>query len=119
MYGMADIAVDKRISMEDKNLGFDFSNITDLVKTALPATLNIFANQMKLNQVKAASNPYMLPVQGLPASQMYGIMPTVGQPGYAGYTGYPVVPSSGISTTTMLAIGGAVVVGLLAFKMMK
>lgn len=117
MYGMADIAVDKRIPMEDKSLGFDFSDIGDLVKTALPATLNIFANQMKLNQVKSASNPYMLPVQGLPASQMYGIQPTIGQPGYP--AGYPVVQSSGISTTTMLAIGGAVVIGLLAFKMMK
>jgi hypothetical protein len=113
MYGMSDVAVDKRIPMEDKSLGFDFSAITDLVKTALPATLNIFQNQMRLNQIKAGANPYLLPIQGLPAAQMYGIQPTIGQPGY-----YPQ-PSSGISTTTMLAIGGAVVIGLLAFKMMK
>jgi hypothetical protein len=113
MYSRSDIAV-------DKGLGFDFSAITDLVKSALPVTLNIFQNQMKLNQVKAmgtpygVNNPYGLPVQSLPAAQMYGMGP---QPNIPGQYAYPA--SSGIDTTTMLAIGGAVVVGLLAFKLLK
>ena len=110
MYSSANVAVDKA-------LGFDLSNIADLVKTALPATLNIFQNQMQLKQIKAMSNnPYALPVMGLPAPQMYGMAP---QPNIPGMYQYPQSSGMGVSTTTMLAIGGAVVVGLLAFKMLR
>ena len=107
MYSRSDVAV-------DKGLGFDFSAITDLVKSALPATLNIYQNQMQLKQIKAMSNnPYALPVMGVRAPQMYGMAPqgNIPQPYYP--------TSSGMSTTTMLAIGGALVVGVLAFKLLK
>ncbi len=111
MYSSSRIAV-------DKGLGFDFSEITNLVKSALPVGLNIFQNQMQLKQIKAmgAANynaGYGVPTIGLPAAQMYGLQPTFGQPGYIS------PPSSGISTGTMLAIGGAIVAGLLAFKMLR
>lgn len=113
MYSRGDIAV-------DKGLGFDFSAISDLVKTALPAGLQIFNQQMQLKQVKALSAsgyPMVSPgVYGqqygqLPMSQVMQSQPTFGQQYYP-------QQSSGISTTTMLAIGGAAVVGLLAFKLL-
>lgn len=106
MYSRSDIAV-------DKGLGFDFSSITDLVKSALPVSLNIFQNQMQLKQIKAMSNnPYALPVQGLPAAQMYGFASQANIP-------QAIPQSSGISTTTMLAIGGALVVGVVAYKLLR
>jgi hypothetical protein len=107
MYSASNVAV-------DKGLGFDFSDITNLVKSALPVGLNIFQNQMQLQQIQTmAKNPYALPVQGLPAPQMYGMPPQPNIPQPYQYQ------SSGMSTTTMLAIGGALVIGLLAFKLMK
>lgn len=100
----------------DKGLGFDFSAITDLVKSALPVGLNIYQNQMQLKQTKALvamNQQYGLPVQGLPSSQMYNPMATFGQSGY-------IPPSSGMSSTSMALIGGAaLVVGLLAYKALK
>jgi hypothetical protein len=123
MYSRSDMAVDKGIAMElpEKGLGFDFSAITDLVKTALPVGLNIFQQQMQLKQVQAAQRPGYIQSPGvygqgygqvLPFSTAMQPQPTFGQPMYA-------QPSSGMSTTTMLAIGAAAVVGLLAFKMLR
>ena len=107
MYSHASVAV-------DKGLGFDFSEITNLVKSALPVGLNIFQKQMELKQVKAmAQSPYMLPVQGLPAAQMYGMTP---QPNMSGQY-YP--QQSGIGTGTIMAVGAAVVAGVLAFKLLR
>lgn len=115
MYSSSKIAV-------DKGLGFDFSDIGNLVKTALPVGLNIFSQQMTLNAIKKNPvtpmyNGYQQPsVYGqqygiLPMSQALQPQPTFGQ-------SY-MQPSSGIDTTTMLAIGGAIVVGLLAYKLMR
>jgi hypothetical protein len=116
MYSSSRIAV-------DKGLGFDFSAITDLVKTALPVGLNIFGQQMQLKQVKQMQaagvqggyslygNPYGQQTGQLPLSQVMQPYPTFG--------GQYAQPSSGMSTTTMLAIGAAAVIGLLAFKMLK
>lgn len=118
MYSRSDVAV-------DKGLGFDFSGIADLVKTALPAGLNIFQNQMQLKQIKAMQNLNMSGgfVQQSPGiyGQMYGNLPMSqvmqNQPTFGGQYQQPT--SSGISTTTMLAIGAAAVVGILAFKMLR
>lgn len=102
----------------DKGLGFDFSGIADLVKSALPIGLNIFQQQQQLKTVKAmgqvnVANGVYVPSIGLPAAQMYGIQPTFGQPGY-------IPPQSSMpSTSTMLMIGGAVVAGLVAYKMLR
>jgi hypothetical protein len=110
MYSHSGIAV-------DKGLGFDFSDITNLVKTALPAGLNIFQNQMQLKQIKAISAAnvnagYGVPVIGLPSAQMYGQQPTFGG-------GYVAPPRSMFDTSTILMIGGAAVIGLLAYKLMQ
>ena len=113
MYSASNVAV-------DKGLGFDFSGIADLVKTALPVGLNIFNQQMQLKQVKAlAASGYPAQSPGiygqaygqLPMSQSLQPQPTFG--------GQYAQPSSGIGTGTMLAIGGALVVGILAFKLMR
>ncbi len=111
MYSRGDISV-------DKGLGFDFSAITDLVKSALPVGLNIYQNQMQLKQIKAMGsssmhNGYNVPVVNLPGFQMYGMQP---QSTFGGQ--YPV-QSSGIGTGTMLAVGAAAVVGLLAYKLLR
>jgi hypothetical protein len=112
MYSASSVAV-------DKGLGFDFSGIADLVKAALPAGLNIYQNQMQLKQIKAIQQPgYMQ--QPYSYGQRYGILPMSQslqpQPTFGGQY---VQPSSGIGTGTMLAIGAAAVVGLLAFKLMR
>jgi len=113
MYSRGDIAV-------DKGLGFDFSAIADLVKSALPVGLNIYSKQMELKQVKALSSGGFVQQPGaygqgygqlLPFSTAMQSQPTFG--------GQYMQPSSGIGTGTMLAIGAAAVVGLLAFKLMR
>ena len=112
MYSASSVAV-------DKGLGFDFSAIADLVKTALPVGLNIYSKQMELKQVKALSSGGFVQQPGvygqaygqLPMSQVMQSQPTFG--------GQYMQPSSGIGTGTMLAIGAAAVVGLLAFKLMR
>jgi hypothetical protein len=119
MYSRSDIAVDKVAGVVDKGLGFDFSAITDLVKTALPVGLNIFQQQMQLKQVKVMQQPGYIQSPGV-YGQQYGILPMSQtlqpQPTFGGqYT----QPSSGIGTGTMLAIGAAAIVGLLAFKMLR
>lgn len=113
MYSASSVAV-------DKGLGFDFSGIADLVKTALPVGLNIFNQQMQLKQVKAlAASGYPAQSPGI-YGQQYGILPMSQslqpQPTFGGQYAQP---SSGIGTGTMLAIGGALVVGILAFKLMR
>jgi len=112
MYSSSQVAV-------DKGLGFDFSGIAGLIKTALPATLNIFSNQMQLKQVRKMQQPgYMQ--QPYSYGQQYGILPMSQslqpQPTFGGQYAQP---SSGIGTGTILAIGAAAVVGILAFKLMK
>ena len=112
MYSRSDIAV-------DKGLGFDFSAIADMVKSALPVTLGIYQQQMQIKQIKAMQQPgymqqpytYGQQYGSLPMSQVLQSQPTFG--------GQYAQPSSGISTTTMLAIGAAAVVGILAFKMLR
>lgn len=107
MYSHASVAV-------DKGLGFDLSDITNLVKSALPVGLNIFQKQMELKQVKAmAANPYAFPIQGLPAAQMYGMAPQPNIPQYY------QASSSGISTGTIFAVGAAVIAGVVAFKLLR
>lgn len=112
MYSSSNIAV-------DKGLGFDFSGIADLVKAALPVTLNIFQQQAQLKQIKAMQQPGYMP-QTYSYGQQYGILPMSQslqpQPTFGGQYAQP---SSGIGTGTILAIGAAAVVGMLAFKLMK
>ena len=108
----------------DKGLGFDFSAIRDLVKTALPAGLNIYSQQMQLKAMRSSPNVGQ-PIYGgyqQPSvyGQSYGLLPMSQalqpQPTFGGQYAQP---SSGMDTTTMLAIGAAVVAGLLAFKMLR
>jgi len=109
MYSRSDIAI-------DKGLGFDWSGITDIIKTAIPTGLNLLQNQMQLKQIvemRKAGYNVQYPGGQLPGSQVMGQQPTFG-----GQQPYYQQPSSGISTTTMLAIGGAAVIGLLAFKLL-
>jgi hypothetical protein len=108
MYSHSSIAV-------DKGLGFDFSDISNLVKTALPVGLNIFNQQMQLKTIQTAAKTGV-PVPALPPATMYGIQPTVAPAMYP--PGY-VPPSSGMDTSTIVLLGGAAVVGLLAIKMLK
>jgi len=111
MYSNGSVAV-------DKGLGFDFSAITDLVKSALPVGLNIFQQQQQLKAIKSMGQAnvyggYNVPTIGLPAAQMYGLQPTFGQPGYMR------PQSSMFDTGTMLMIGGVLVGGLVLFKMLR
>ena len=118
MYSSSQIAV-------DKGLGFDFSDISNLVKTALPAGLQIFSQQMQLNAIK--KNPF----SGQPQyggyqqpsvyGQSYGVLPMSqslqAQPTFGGQYAQP---NSGMSTTTIALIGAAtLVVGLIVFKALK
>jgi len=118
MYSRSNIAVDKGIAMEpaEKGLGFDWSPVTDLLKTAIPSGINLLQNQMQLKQIVAMRNAgynVQYPGAQLPGSQVMGQQPTFGgqQPYYQ--------QSSGIGTGTMLTIGAAAVVGILAFKMLR
>jgi len=110
MYSNSSVAV-------DKGLGFDFSGIADLVKSALPVGLNLYQQQLQLKTVKAMGQAntlggYNVPVPTLPGAQMYGLQPTFGQPGY-------VPPQkSWMDTSTVLSIGVAGLVGILAYKML-
>jgi len=111
MYSHASVSV-------DKGLGFDFSDISNLVKAALPVGLNIYSNQMQLKTVKAMAQGNMNagiynPAIGLPGAQMYGLQPTFGQPGYM------PPQKSMFDTSTMLIIGAAGVIGILAYKMLR
>jgi hypothetical protein len=112
MYSASSIAV-------DKGLGFDFSNITNLVKSALPVGLNIYQNQMQVKQVKALAQVaqqggYAVPSAGqyvqLPMSQVMQSQPTFGP-------GYVAPPRSGMDTSTMLLLGVGAIGLLFAVKM--
>lgn len=116
MYSSSKVAV-------DKGLGFDFSQITDLVKSAATTGLNIYQNQLQVKQVqamqKAGVNAGYMQSPGV-YGQPYGILPISQalqpQPAF----GSPVYPmqsmSRGMDTTTMLLIGAAVIGGVLVFK---
>lgn len=117
MYSASSVAV-------DKGLGFDFSGIADLVKSALPVGLNIYQNQMQLKQVKAMAQtaqaggfvPQSPGVYGqaygqLPMSQVMQPQPTFG-------AGYIAPPRTGMDTGTMMMVGAAVIGGLVLFKML-
>ena len=114
MYSSSKVAV-------DKGLGFDFSQITDLVKSAATTGLNIYQNQMQLKQVKelAKSGQGYIQSPGV-YGQQYGILPMSQQLQPQPAFGSPVYPmqsvSRGMDTTTMLLIGAAVIGGVLVFK---
>lgn len=110
MYSASNVAV-------DKGLGVDFSQITDLVKSALPIGLNIYQQKMQLKQVKAMRNTFVasgmnVPVVGLPAAQMYGMGPQPNIPGQ-----FVPMESNMFSTSTLLMMGlvGLVGVGAIMF----
>ena len=103
----------------DKGLGFDFSAITDFVSKAGTAALDVYKQQMQMKQMKAlatANVPYVPqgPGQyvGLPMSQIYAPQPTLPSPVLV------PPPSGGMSTNTILMIGGVVVGGALLFSML-
>lgn len=116
MYSHGSVAV-------DKTLGFDLSMLTDLVKTALPVSLNLYSQHNQLRQLQATGYPQYNPMQSaaqymqpgqLPLSQYVGQQPTFGG------QGIPMRQSQGMDTTTMALIGmGTLVAGLLAFKLLK
>ena len=105
MYSSSRVAV-------DKGLGFDFSEITNLVKTALPAGLQIFGQQMQLEAIK--KNPTV-------AMPIYNALPIV-RP-ITAVSAVPrivSVPSQGMDATTMLLVGGGLLAGgIVLFKMLK
>jgi len=111
MYSHASVAV-------DKGLGFDFSGIADLVKSALPVTFNYFQQQQQLKTIKAMGQSninmgYNVPVRGLPGAQMYGYEPTLGP------SPFVPPPSRGIDMSTILMIGGTLIGGFMLFKMLR
>lgn len=113
MYSHSAVAV-------DKGLGFDFSEITNLVKSALPVGLNIYQQQMQLKQIKAIQQPGYIQSPGV-YGQQYNILPVSKalqpQPTFGGQY---AVPSRGMDTTTLLLIGGGVLIGgLVLFKTLK
>lgn len=122
MYSLSTIPV-------DKGLGFDFSDITDFVKTAATTGLNVYKQQMQMKQVKALAQanvqtamPY--PNGIVPANQ-YGMYNTIlsTQAPYMQQTNLPqpmmMRPQSGIDTSTVLLTGGLVVGGIMLFKLLK
>jgi hypothetical protein len=114
MYSLSSVAV-------DKGLGFDFSEITNLVKSALPVGLNIFQQQMQLKQIKAMQQPGYIQSPGV-YGQQYNILPISKaiqpQPTIGGQ--YPYQQQSGMDTTTMLLLGGGLLIGgLLLYRVMK
>lgn len=119
MYGVPSVSVEKRIPVEiivekDKGLGFDFSAITNLVKSALPVGLNLYQQQMQLKQIKAMGGQTMgyMPNPSLPMANSFAAQPTFGAPMY-------VPPQAGMSTTTMLLLGLGAVGAVVAFIAMK
>jgi len=109
----------------DKGLGFDFSGIADMVKAALPVTLNLYNNQMQLKQIKQMqangyAGGYIQQSPGVYGQSFSGQLPLTSylqpQPTFGGQY---MQPDSGIGTGTMLAIAGAAVMGILAYKLMR
>lgn len=99
----------------DKGLGFDFSGLADLAKSAATVGLNVFNKQMELKQVKVLAEAskaggYGVPAITLPSAQMYTPQPTFGQPMVMPQTG------GGMSMTTMLLLAGIAVGGIMLFR---
>ena len=122
MYSLSNVSVNKMIpqSAVEKGLGFDFSAISDFVKTAATTGLNIYKQQATIQQTKAlaASNPYGVPIQTLPFASPY--LPALTSPQYGQPYVQPYVQQpSMIDTSTMLMIGGLVVGGIVLFKVIK
>jgi hypothetical protein len=116
MYSSSKIAV-------DKGLGFDFSQITDLVKSAATTGLNIYNNQLQVKQVQAmqriAQQNGVVPQSPGVYGQQYGILPMseVMQPQPTfGSPIYRMPSNTGMSTGTILMIGAVVIGGVLMFK---
>lgn len=104
----------------DKGLGFDFSAIADFVGKAGTTALDIYKQQMQMKQMKALAQSNMPFVPqgagayvGLPMSQVYPQQQTLPSP--------VLVQSQmggGVSTNTILMVGGLVVGGVLLFSML-
>lgn len=114
MYSRSNVPVDRA-------LGFDFSGIADLAKSAATVGLNLYQNQMQVKQIQAiqkagVAGGYVQPSPGvygqvygqLPLSQVLAPQPTFGTMPYAA--------QQGMSTTTILMLGAAVVGGLVMLK---
>ena len=125
MYSSPCIAVDKKVSIEE-GLGFDFSGLTDLVKSAATTGLNIYQNQMQVKQIQemnklAVQGGYAMPTAGqygqqygiLPMGQVMQPRPTFGQP-----MPYIPQPSGGMSTNTIVMVGAGLVGALALFKVL-
>jgi hypothetical protein len=109
MYSNSSVAV-------DKGLGFDFSGLTDLVKSAATTGLGIYQNQMQLKQTKELAKlsqqmGYNVPVVRLPQTQMYAPQPTFNTP-----MQFMPTQRTGMDTTTMLVIGGVAIGGIMLLK---
>lgn len=103
MYSASNVAV-------DKGLGFDFSEISNLVKSALPVGLNIFQQQMQLKQIKAMGQPGYMQSPSV-YGQQYGLLPISRSVPAVSNVPMPYYGNQGMDTTTMLLIGGGVLVG--------
>lgn len=121
MYSSSSVAV-------DKGLGFDFSGIADLVKNALPVGLNVYQQQMQLKQTKAmaqvAQQARIVPQSPAVYGQQYGQLPVsqtfVPQPTFGVSTPITAVPRTGMNITTVLMIGGAIVIsGMILMRALK
>lgn len=112
MYSSSQVAV-------DKGLGFDFSQITDLVKSAATTGLNIYQNQLQVKQVQAMQRAGQSSMQSPGVyGQQYGILPMsqVMQPQPTFGMQPMMPPRSGMDTTTMLLIGAGVIGAVLMIK---
>lgn len=103
MYSISSVPV-------DRGLGFDFGS---LIEGVAKIGTDVYKQTMALKVAKAqATNPYgapmmnpaQIPVGALPSASFYTPMQNVPQPF--------VTQQSGMSTGTMLAIGGLVLGGL-------
>jgi hypothetical protein len=129
MYSYSNVPVDKGVPMDigipnggyegqPDGLGFDWSSLVDNVSKL---GLNIYKQQMELKQVKALAQT----MPGVPYPGTYGQVSTgmTVSPSYVPNANLPMpypVQQSGISTGTVLALGGLVVVGgLLLFSMKR
>ncbi len=92
----------------DKGLGFDFSALTDLAKSAATVGLDIYKQQMQLKQIKAIGNTGYMPNPSLPMSNAFVPQPTFGPQ-------YIPPQSAGMGMGTMLAIGALVLGGAYMF----
>lgn len=125
MYSAPCVAVDKKVSVEE-GLGFDFSGLTDLFKSAATTGLNIYQNQLQLKQVQemqknAVYGGYAMPTAGQ-YGQQYGILP-MGQvlqprPTFGAPMPYTPPTSGGVSTNTMMMMGVGVLGALVLFKVL-